>query len=336
MQFNEYLKSCRKRYDLTQENLVQELYNFSDIFKGLDTRTLIRWEQGSTKPTAIKQVKIIQLFQKFSTHIFPYFYDYEYAEEELCIVGINNLIGNSKEHIVNFPKNIFNIDDIKISHIRSHENIELILNMPQSIFQGLTSNYFKLTLQLLKNWSLNPSHLFLIAQVKNQFVGMFFTLRIKPNIFKKLISFEILTNELRDEDFARFEEEACMFPISIFAYNDKVASLLYLRFYAHLIANQNTIIEVGTTPLLNGGKKLAEKMHLTHIINKTINGETLSAYSASLEDVLINEDVLKMIFLKHDCPEDKRLFKNLCQSGKITNTQGNIDEDRNRCRAIRS
>ena len=31
-----------------------------------------------------------------------------------------------------------------------------------------------------------------------------------------------------------------------------------------------------------------------------------------------------------------RLFKNLCQSGKITNTQGNIDEDRNRCRAIRS
>ena len=32
----------------------------------------------------------------------------------------------------------------------------------------------------------------------------------------------------------------------------------------------------------------------------------------------------------------KRLFKNLCQSGKITNTQGNIDEDRNRCRAIRS
>ncbi len=28
------------------------------------------------------------------------------------------------------------------------------------------------------------------------------------------------------------------------------------------------------------------------------------------------------------------LFKNLCQSGKITITQGNTDEDRNRCRAI--
>ncbi len=27
-------------------------------------------------------------------------------------------------------------------------------------------------------------------------------------------------------------------------------------------------------------------------------------------------------------------FKNLCQSGKITNTQGKTDEYRNRCRAI--
>ena len=32
--------------------------------------------------------------------------------------------------------------------------------------------------------------------------------------------------------------------------------------------------------------------------------------------------------------EEQELFKNLCQSGKITNTQGNTDEDRNRCRAI--
>ena len=29
-----------------------------------------------------------------------------------------------------------------------------------------------------------------------------------------------------------------------------------------------------------------------------------------------------------------RLFKNLCQSGKITNTQGHTDEYRNRCRAV--
>ncbi len=304
MQFNEYLKSCRKKYKLTQENLVQELYNFDDTFEGLDARTLSRWEKGSTKPTASKQVVIIQLFQKFSTHIFPCFYNHNNVEEELCRNGIKNLIGNSKEHIVNFPSNVFSVENISISHIRSHENINLVLNMPQSIFEGLTSNYFKLTLELLKGWSLNPSNLFLVAQTNEQFVGMFFILRVKPQSFKKLLSFEMMAYDLIDNDFANFEEESCMFPVSVFAYNDKVATLLYLRYYAHLIANQASIIEVGTTPLLNGGKKLVEKMHLTHIKDKKINGETLSAYSASLEDVLINEDVLKMVFMKQNCPQE--------------------------------
>ena len=137
MQFNEYLKRCRKKYKLTQEALVQELYNFNDTFEGLDTRTLIRWEQGATKPTATKQVVIIQLFQKFSKNIFPCFYNKKEIEEDLCKVGIKNLTGNSKEHIVNFPNNVFCVEDISITHIRSHDNLNLVLNMPQSIFKGL-------------------------------------------------------------------------------------------------------------------------------------------------------------------------------------------------------
>ncbi len=304
MQFNEYLKACRKKYNLTQESLVQELYNFSDVFAGLDTRTLSRWEIGSTKPTAVKQVIIIQLFQKFSTHIFPCFYSQENIEEELCRVGVGNLIGNSKEHILNFPTNMFKVDDINISHIRSHADIDLILSMPHSIIEGLTSNYFQITTEHLKEWSLHPSNLLLVAHSNSDFLGMFFTLRLKPESFKKLIAFEMNLIELVDRDFATPDEEACNFPFAFFAYNDKVASLLYLRYYAHLIANQDTIAEVGTTPLLKSGKKLVEKIHLKHIKDKKLDSGTLSSYSAPIEDVLINEDVLRMIFLKQDCPED--------------------------------
>lgn len=304
MNFNEYLKTCRKKHNLTQEDLVQELYNFSDSFVGLDIRTLSRWENGTTKPTASKQVIIIKLFKKYSTHIFPCFYKQENIEDQLCRVGVKNLIGNSKEHIINFPTNVFKVDDIDISHIRSHDDIELILNMPQSIIEGITSNYFNITTKKLKEWSLNPSNLFLVAQSSQQFVGMLFTLRLKPKSFKKILSFEMQIIELNDSDFASYEEESCHLPFAIFSYNDTVAALLYLRHYAHLIANQDTVVEVGTTPLLNGGKKLVEKIHLKHIGDKTVGGETLSAYSAPLEDVLINEDVLKMIFSKQDCPQD--------------------------------
>ncbi len=304
MQFNQYLKNCRKTYNLTQEELVQELYNFSDSFVGLDTRTLIRWEKGSTKPSATKQVIIIELFQKYSTHIFPCFYKQDEIEEKLCNVGIANLIGNSKEHILNFPNNIFKVEDINISQVRSHDDIDLILNMPQSIFKGLTDNYFKITIEHLKEWSLHPSNFFLVAQSHNDFLGMFFTLRLKPSSFKKIISFDMKITELNDEDFAVSNEESCDFPFTFFAYNDKVASLLYLRYFTHLIAYQDTIVEVGTTPLLESGKRLVEKINLSYIQDKKVDGETLSSYSASLEDVLINEDVLKMIFQKQKCPQD--------------------------------
>ncbi len=304
MKFNEYLKSCRKNYNFTQEELVQELYNFSDAFAGLDARTLSRWEQGSTKPSAAKQVVIVQLFQKHSTHIFPCFSSLKNVEEELCKIGIKNLIGQSKEHIVNFPTNIFSTGDIDISHVRSHENIDLLLKMPQSILSGRADNYFQITVEHLREWALHPSNLFLIAQSNDTFVGMFFTIRLKPEVFKKLLSFEIKVKDVSHNDFASFEEEACNFPVAIFAYNEKVASLLYVRYYAHLISNQDTIIEVGTTPLLKGAKKLLEKMHCHHIEDKEIDGRTLASYSAPLEEILINEDVLKMVFQKQDCPED--------------------------------
>ncbi len=304
MKFNEYIKSCRINNNFTQEELVQELYSFSDIFTGLDSRTLSRWEQGSTKPSVVKQVLIVRFFQNFSTDVFPCFSSSNNAEEEICKRGIKNLIGQSKEHIVNFPSNIFSTGDIDISHVRSHNDLDLLLQMPQSILSGRADNYFQITVQHLKEWALHPSNLFLLAQSNDTFVGMFFSIRLKPAVFKKLLSFKIKLRDVSHDDFASFQEKACNFPVAIFAYNEKVASLLYIRYYAHLISNQDTIIEVGTTPLLQGAKKLLEKMHCHHIDDKEIDGRILASYSAPLEDILINEDVLKMIFHKQDCPED--------------------------------
>ena len=304
MKFNEYIKSCRKSNGFTQEELVQEFYGFNDIFAGLDARTLSRWEMGTTKPSSTKQVLIVQLFQKYSSHVFPCFSSLENAEEELCKIGIKNLIGQSKEHIVNFPSNIFSTGDINISHVRSHDNLDLLLNMPQSILSGRADNYFQITIQHLRDWALHPSNLFLIAHSNDTFVGMFFTIRLKPAVFKKLLSFKIKLRDVSHDDFATFDEEACNFPVAGFAYNEQVASLLYIRYYAYLISNQDTIIEVGTTPILKGAKNLLEKIHCQHMEDKEIDGKILGSYSAPLEDILINKDVLKMIFQKQNCPED--------------------------------
>ncbi len=177
--------------------------------------------------------------------------------------------------------------------------------MPQSIIKGITSNYYQIDINHLKSWALHPSSLFIVAECEGQFFGMLFTLRLKPDVFKKIISFKMQIRDITEDDLAGFEEEACSFPLAFFAYNEKTASLLFLRYYAHLIANQDSIIEVGFTPLIDGGKKLAEATHLTHLADLKVESGTLSSYSAPLEGVLINEDVLKMIFQRQECPEDE-------------------------------
>lgn len=307
VQFNEYLKSCREKYELTQEELVQELYNFDDIFMGLDVGTLSRWERGTTQPNTDKQVNILKLFKSKSNHILSCFegMDRNLIENEICKRGVKNLIGASKEHILTFPTKSFKMDYTSISHIRTAQDIDKALAMPYSTILNLTGNVYNLSLEDIKKWALHPSNLFLLSEYHEQYSGMLFTLRLKPATYQKIINFEININDIDESDFASFKEKGSNFAIAFFAYNDKNATLLFLRYYAHLIANQDLIENVGATPVLTGAKKIVQKMNMKHYIDKETDKGTLSSYSATLEDILLNESVLKMLFQKQECPEDE-------------------------------
>jgi len=307
MNFNDYIKTCRTTYKMTQEDLVNNLYAFDDLFNGLDIGTLSRWERGSSKPSMERQVLFVKYFKTQSDTIFSCFEDVGASsiEKRLCQTGINNLIGNSKEHIMNFPLASFMVDEISITNIRSAEDIDRVLEMPNTLMKNFTNNSPKFTNQTLKSWALHPSNLFLISEISRQFYGMFFNLRLKPEVFEKVMNFEITILDISEEDFAGFDEMGSNYPLMFFANNEKVASLLFIRYYAHLIANQNNIKEVGSTPLRDSGRKLVEKMKLHHYKDKKDTHNAISAYRSSLEDVLINETVLKMIFQKRDIPVDQ-------------------------------
>lgn len=311
MKFSEYLKSCRQKHKLTQEELAQELYNFNEDFVGVDTGTISRWERDQTQPSTERQVSILKLFYSLSGHILSCFdtKDKDAIENEICKVGVKNLIGSSKEHILNFPSQSFKMEYSRISQIRSAKNIDKALAMPYSTIMNLTENVFEVSIEQIERWALHPSNFFLLSEYHEQYSGMLFALRLKPNIFKKIINFEMEVRDVSDDDFASFNEMGSNLPITFFAYNDKNSTLLILRYYAHLIANQDVIENVGTTPLLNGAKKIVEKMNMKKHKEKSIPQGTITSYYAPLSDVLINPSVMKMLFQRQDCPQDKIDFK---------------------------
>jgi transcriptional regulator with XRE-family HTH domain len=307
MQFNEYIKSFRDRYGYTQEQLVQELYNNDEAFSGLDVVTLSRWERGISQPPVSKQVLIARVFETISESSLFVFNDHDplSIEQSICKAGITNLVGKGgKKLVLNFLSNMIKVDDITIMHVRHAENIDHILQMPHALDKELTNNFSILGQEHFRSWACHPSNLFLVGEYRGQFLGMLFTLRLKPDVFERILSFEMEEQALSVDDFAAFDEPGCSYILSFFASNEHVASLLFLRYYAHLIALQKHTHDVGVLTIIDEGRKLVSRLHLEWCHEKHVEEGTISAHRAAIGKVLINPDVMKMIFQRQECPEE--------------------------------
>ena len=160
MQFNEYLKSCRDHNQLTQEELVQDLYTHNiDDFGGLDTTTLSKWERGVTKPKITKQVKIIKYFQKRTNIALPCWENYSVNETEelICKVGMTNLLGKSKELILNFPSAMIGADDLKVYQLRNSDTIDKTIGIHMHLDKTYNHDTTGVSSEKIKEWALYPS-----------------------------------------------------------------------------------------------------------------------------------------------------------------------------------
>lgn len=308
MQFNEYLKLCREKNNLTQEQLVHALYSYDiEHFESLDTGTLGKWERSITQPKASKQVSIIKYFQNQTGAALPCWdsYSIEETEDLICKAGMRNLIGKRKKLILDFPSEMMGIDDFKIYPVRNFERMDVLMGINMDLHKSANKEYAQINIEQFKEWALHPSNLFLACEYKDGFLGLFFTIRLKPDIFDKLLNFEIKKNDITVDDFASFGEMGCNYMLSFYALNHKVATMLFIRYYAHLIANQKSIAEIGVVTTLDEVKKVVNNMNLHYHSTKTIDDNVkIKSYRQTLSNVLASENVVKILLSKQACPEE--------------------------------
>ena len=302
MQFNEYLKSCREHSKLTQEELVHELYSHNiDDFRGLDTTTLSKWERGITKPKITRQVNIIKYFQERTNIALPCWDSYSVDETEalICKVGMNNLLGKSKELILNFPSSMIGTDDLKVYQLRNSQMIDKTIDIHMGLDKSYNHDTTGVCAKQIKEWALYPTNSFFFCEYLDQFFGLLFTVRLKPSVFKKMMSCEIQERDLTPDDFASFDEMGSNYIFSFFAMNEKAASMLFIRYYAHLIANQKVIKEVGVGTMMEDAKKIIGSLNLKYHASTMISKDLeLQTYRETLPNFLASEKVIKMILSK--------------------------------------
>jgi transcriptional regulator with XRE-family HTH domain len=293
LEFGKYLKHCRISNDLTQDELVVELSIFDDIFHNLDARTLSRWENLNTTPSAKKQVSIVKYFKQFSDHLFPCIDFLKISEKGIDQKYLKSFIENSKDHIINFPANIYDIEDLKIINISETDRKDYFLEISYTIFNGLTNGYYKIKLEHFKEWSSFDNNRFFIAESNGQFLGMLYLCNLKLDVYNAIIEFKKHVSSININDFASIDEKGGLLFISFFAYNEIISNLLFTKYYSYLLANHNNIKYIGSIPVLKGGQKVLKSIHLKET---NIEHKELKSYSATLEEALLNEDVFKIIF----------------------------------------
>ena len=308
MHFNEYLKQCRESNHLTQEQMVSDLYSYdTDSFGGLDTTTLSKWERAITKPKLSRQVAIIKYFQHKTDNALPCWENYttEEVEEQICKVGMQNLLGKNKKLILDFPSTMTSAGGLSAVQLRNSEMIEDVIDINMDLDRTFNHRFSELIPEHFESWAMHNSNSFFVCRHKRQFFGLLFTLRVKPETLDGLMRFEIREKDLMEKDFASFDEMGSNYIVSFFAMNDEAASMLFIRYYAHLIAHQKVIREVGVATMMEDGRKLLGNMNFRHYSSLDIDGGlTIDSYRETLPEFLATEKVVRMILSHQSCPEE--------------------------------
>jgi len=300
LDFHKYLKKCREKNRLTQDELVSELFTYDkENFENLDAVTLSRWERNSTRPNIHKQLSLMQYFQSLSSDALPCWENYTTSEVEdlICTMGIHNIIRKNKQLVLNFPSQMMQFDDLKVYPITDVNKAHTLFELNMDLHTATNHLFSRLEFEQFIEWSQYPDNLFLACEYKEGFVGLFFSVKLKQNVFDRLLNFEMKKSDIREEDFASDSEKGSDFLLSFFALNDKIASMLFVRHYAYLIAHQKSISEIGIITALPEVKKTVENMNLSLYKSKKLD-ETyeLEAYREKLGKVLATEYIAKMLF----------------------------------------
>ena len=309
MHFNQYLKQCREKVGLTQEQLAHNLYAFDiDSFSGVQMTTISKWERAISQPKLSRQVDILRYFQQETGKPLPCMEQYGTKEAEalICETGMHNLIlgSNNKELVLDFAPQIMTVENLNIISIRHTERIQAMLEITTDIRNSTNPGIVQLDAERMQRWTLYPGNLFWVCLYKGIATGLLFSLKLKPLVFDQLIRLERRLEGLQEEDFAALDEAGSHYLLAFFALNNKTAEILFIRYYAHLIANQSTIKELGATASREEARKILRNMNLHFAGRYMEGGKEVRSFRETLKNALACENVVKIILSKGVCPEE--------------------------------
>jgi transcriptional regulator with XRE-family HTH domain len=303
MRFGDYLKGCRERLGLTQEELVSELYIFDDErFEGVTPTTLSRWERGTTAPPMGRMAGIVAYFQSRLGSPLPCLKadSAEEIEAMMCGDPIEGLF-RPRRMVSDLSLDHDESETFELINLRHHPRAEELLELNAMLHRSVNTPYTRVDTRKFKEWIDFPGNLFIAVTYRSSFLGLLFTLRLRDGAFDDILRFRKRKEALAPEDFAAPNENGSVYMLSFFAISQEIATMLFRRFYAHLIANQARTREVGYISSFDEAQDLAHRLHLRTTDRKKYEETEILAFRSDLFALMTSPMALKALFPKQAC-----------------------------------
>ncbi len=302
--FSNYLTKCREQMGFTQSELVEKLIDSQSGFGALDATTLSRWERDVSKPSLSKQTAMIHYLSNYFGRIYPFIGNGDKFDIEKGFRGTDftGLIGRHKDLVMKFPTRQMRKSAFIVGKFSDSEHQKSAFDNNLHIYAELYKRQLKI--EQLAAFAKNPNNLFLVCDHDGQYFGHLFLLRLKPQVFDELIHFKREDSTLTDTDIAAMDEVGSYYFYGMFAMSDQIVALLAVHVYSCLIRHQKQVKEIGMVITSKEGQVMAVNMNMQHQAQQKTEQQINHSFRASLVEMLINDDVVKMLFNPEDCPEN--------------------------------
>jgi len=301
-QFNDYMQICREQQGLTQGELTEALIRYNQNFESLDTTTLSRWERGASKPSLSKQTLIVQYFSDTFNTIYPFIEQAEPIEIEksFCALGFSKLFGRHKL-VMAFPCHHMDMSRFLIKRFQDSPLQQSALRKNLLILQEMYN--LELSVSHLEALANTKSSLFLVCEYDYEYYGHLFILKLKPKYFEALMRFELFLDQIQENHLATHNEMGSYLFFGFFGMSDIILSMLWVHFYAHVIKEQNTVVEMAAIVTSKEGEMIAHNMNTESYESIEKGKKTFQSFRATPKQMLITDNVVKMLFNPESCPE---------------------------------
>jgi transcriptional regulator with XRE-family HTH domain len=297
--FGKLLAVIRKEQGLTQEELVQELAEFSLEFEGLNSVTISRWETGTTSTSFRKKREIFKFFcgqgwldsgpgRDFVRERF------EYLSEPLTRVFKHNY----ETLIANVPALRIPLEEYRVRDLQQETDLLCYEHIVDVEVASNPPGYYRITPQALQSFCHHPAAFSLICERKEQHLGHFAMFKLNHDAARRLVHNQLGENDIGLENFCAQEDRGSYYIHALYGVNPTIAALVNSQAYLYLFDHIDEIETISIFSSRRDGMRLAQAYGIETVAwgRNHEYGFTWYGMQSPVEDIVFSDTVLKLIF----------------------------------------